>query len=229
MPSLRTLFREKPPVGDDPVKIVQAVLSESGTSSLDVLVRALNTILDTKRWQAGGFETFGDFAVALPPTGLGVRSTPPLKLLRYALLAGRHYTAWIAVLERTARGPGRPFYRVSTSTTACDRLLQTLKRDHPEHFARVCKGTSPRSAAISAGLIESVTETERVHNLIPRAALLPPDTQREVLCGLFIALDLEAQCELIVRHLEPRLGPGLAGKWRSISAGVAQRPDGPAG
>jgi hypothetical protein len=74
-----------------------------------------------------------------------------MKLLRHALLAGGYFAQWTDVLERTARERGRPrkklandedferFYTVPTASTARDRLLLLLKRDHPEHFAEVCK------------------------------------------------------------------------------------------
>ena len=113
------------------------------------------------------FDSFAEFAIALPPTGLGVRSLPPLKMLRYALLANGNFAHWTDLLERTAREPGRPtkklvndegfarFYTIPTASTARDRLLLALKRNHPEHFAAVCRlECSPREAGIRAGLVK---------------------------------------------------------------------------
>ena len=95
-----------------------------------------------------------EFAIALPPAGLGVRSVRPLKLLRHALLASGYFAQWTEILERAAREPGRPrkklvndegferFYTVPTAATARDRLLLALKRSYPEQFAAVCDSSA---------------------------------------------------------------------------------------
>jgi hypothetical protein len=107
------------------------------------MVVALDQIVGESLWRNGRhFESFGDFAIALPPAGLGIRSVRPMKLLRHALLAGGYFAQWTDVLERTARERGRPrkklandedferFYTVPTASTARDRLLLpgTLRR-----------------------------------------------------------------------------------------------------
>ena len=77
--------------------------------SLDTMIDALDAIVHEQLWQVGRpFESFAEFAIALPPAGLGVRSLPPLKLLRYALLANGYFAHWTELLERMAREPGRP-------------------------------------------------------------------------------------------------------------------------
>ena len=137
-----------------------SALSASPQARRDTLLDALEAILGQELWQVGGkFDTFAEFAIAQQPAGLGVRSSPSLKLLRYALLANGHFASWTELLERLAREPGRPprklvndedferFYTVPTATTARDRLLLGLKRHHPEHFAAVCAlECSPREA-----------------------------------------------------------------------------------
>jgi hypothetical protein len=73
----------------DPVKIVQDALSDAISMSLDAMVGAIDQIVRENLWQGGRpFESFGDFAVALPPAGLGIRSERPMKLLRHALPGG---------------------------------------------------------------------------------------------------------------------------------------------
>jgi hypothetical protein len=228
---MRTLPRwlsDKTGSRTDPVKIVQSALSETVSMSLDAMVVALDQIVGESLWRNGRpFESFGDFAIALPPAGLGIRSVRPMKLLRHALLAGGYFAQWTDVLERTARERGRPrkklandedferFYTVPTASTARDRLLLLLKRDHPEHFAEVCAlKLSPREAGIRAGLITAGSSRYGGACNIVAAAALKERAQGRLLCELFEALCADAQCALIARVLEPRLGFGLAHRWR---------------
>jgi hypothetical protein len=140
----------------DPVYVLQEALAEPAHLSLDTMLDALDATVQEQLWQAGRqFECFAEFAVGLRPAGLGVRSLPPLKLLRYALLANGYFAHWTELLERVAREPGRPrkklvndegferFYTLPTATTARDRLLLALKRHYPEHF-----GIPPVKAAL---------------------------------------------------------------------------------
>ena len=212
----------------DPVQVVQQALLASPQAGLDTLLEGLDAILGQDLWQVGGkFDTFAQFAIAQQPHGLGVRSLPPLKLLRYALLAKGHFASWTELLERVAREPGRPpkklandegferFYTVSTATTARDRLLLGLKRHHPEHFAGVCAlECSPREAAIRAGLIKAGPSLYGGACNIVAAASLKERAQGRLLCELFNVMSPNAQCTLIARALEPRLGFGLAQRWR---------------
>jgi hypothetical protein len=72
---MRTLPRwlsDKTVSRTDPVKIVQSALSETVSMSLDAMVVALDQIVGESLWRNGRhFESFGDFAIALPPAGLG--------------------------------------------------------------------------------------------------------------------------------------------------------------
>lgn len=215
---------------NDPVRVVQQALSESSDMNLHSMIDALDAVVHERLWQADRpFETFAEFAIALPPNGLGVRSLPPLKLLRYALLANGCFAEWTELLERTAREPGRPrqktlandevfarFYTIPTATTARDRLLLALKRHHPEHFAAVCDlECSPREAGIRAGLI-------RPHRWyyggvcdIAAAGALREKAQAKLLSALFKVMGLNAQSTFIAREIEPRLDAGLAQRWRN--------------
>jgi hypothetical protein len=212
----------------DPVHVVQQALSASPQARPDTLLDALDAILGQGLWQAGGrFDTFAEFAITQQPAGLGVRSSAPLKLLRYALLANGHFASWTELLERVVREPGRPpkklvndegferFYAVPTATTARDRLLLRLKRHHPEQFAAVCAlECSPREAAIRAGLIRVGPSRYGGACDIVAAARLKERAQGRLLCELFNVMSPNAQCTLIARALEPRLGFGLAQRWR---------------
>jgi hypothetical protein len=213
---------------NDPARIVQDALSDTAGMSLQTMTDALDEIVSGVLWREGGpHASFGDFAVALPPAGLGVRSERPAKLLRHALLVGGHFAEWTDVLERVVRRPGRPhktlandegferFYTVPTAATTRDRLLLALKNLHPEQFAAVCAfECSPREAAIRAGVIKlSPSRYGGACNIVA-AAGLPERAQGRLLCDLFKVMSPSAQCTLIARMLEPRLGFGLAQRWR---------------
>jgi hypothetical protein len=211
-----------------PVKLVQRALSDVAGSNPNAIIQALDTVIRDRLWQTEGqFESFTEFTIALPPSGLGVRSIRPLKLLRYALVAGGHIAEWTEVLERVARLPGRPrktfvndegfqrFYKVPTAATAPDRLLPLLKRNHTKDFAAVCKNEcSIRQAGIRAGLIAAPASRYGGACNIAAAAALNERAQGRLLCDLFGAMRRNAQCMLIARQLEPHLGFGLAQRWR---------------
>lgn len=203
-------------------------MSDTAGTSLHAMIDALDAIVCGQLWQQGRPNaSFGEFAVALPPAGLGVRSVRPAKLLRHALLASGHFAQWTELLERVRRKPGRPpktlandegferFYTIPTAATARDRLLLALKHRHPHQFAAVCAlECSPREAAIRAGLIKvAPSRYGGVCNIVA-AASLKERAQGRLLCDLFNVMSPNAQCALIARVLEPRLGFGLAQRWR---------------
>jgi hypothetical protein len=213
---------------NDPVRIVQDALSDTAGMSWHTLMDALDAIVCGQLWQEGRpYASFGEFAVELPPAGLGIRSVRPAKLLRHALLAADHFAQWTEVLERIVRRPGRPrntlandegferFYTIPTAATARDRLLLALKRRHPHHFAAVCAlECSTREAAIRAGFIKVGPSRYGGACNIAAAASLKERAQGRLLCDLFNVMSPNAQCALIARVLEPRLGFGLAQRWR---------------
>jgi hypothetical protein len=208
--------------------VVQDALSDVATMSLSSMTTALDAIVERDLWrQDRSFESFGDFAVALTPLGLGVRALAPLRVLRHALLDAGNFALWTDILERVARQRGRPrkklvndedfvpFYMVSTAATARDRLLLALKRSHPSHFKAVCEcRISPRAAAIEAGLIAAGSSRYGGACNIKLAAALGQRAQGRLLCDLFKVMSGNAQCTLIARAIEPRLGFGLAERWR---------------
>jgi hypothetical protein len=76
---------------------------------LEYMAVALDQIVRENLSQQGWpFESFGEFAVAPPPAGLGIRSVRPTKTLRHALLSAGYFAQWTDVLERVARERGRP-------------------------------------------------------------------------------------------------------------------------
>ena len=154
-------------------------------------------------------------------------------MLRYALLANGNFAHWTDLLERTAREPGRPrqklvndegfarFYTIPTASTARDRLLLALKRNHPEHFAAVCRlECSPREAGIRAGLVKVGRWYYGGVCDITAAGALREQAQARLLCELFKVMAPNAQCTFIAREIEPRLDAGLAQRWRQNSSQI---------
>ena len=233
MRRLSGMLSRRHEVRPDPIRVVQDALSDVATMSLSSMTMALDAIVEQDLWrQDRSFESFGDFAVALPPLGLGVRALAPLRFLRHALLDAGNFASWTEVLERVARQRGRPrkklvndedfapFYTIPTAATARDRLLLALKHHHPGHFTAVCEcRISPRGAAIEAGLIAVGPARYGGACNIKLAAALNPRAQGRLLCDLFKVMSANAQCTLIARALEPRLGFGLAEQWREDLTG----------
>ena len=209
----------------DPVLIVQEALADRASLDLGEFVGALDAIVREERWlNKGEFATFGDFAVAPVPAGLGVDADRPVKMLRSALLDGGHFAEWVSVLKVITRPPGRPktlansegfrpFYSVATSGTSLDRTLLNLVRC-PEHFASVVdRSCTPAQAAANAGLRKPAVRNALVCDF-GAVADLPEPAQGLLLRRLFSAVSRDAQCALIT-ELEPFLGPGLSEQWRT--------------
>jgi hypothetical protein len=228
MRKLSTMLGRRHEARPDPIRVVQDALSDVATMSLGSMTTALDAIVEQNLWrQDRPFGSFGDFAVALPPLGLGVRALAPLRVLRHALLDAGNFALWTDILERVARQRGRPrkklvndedfvpFYTLPTAATARDRLLLVLKRGHPGLFKAVCEcRISPRAAAIEAGLIAVGSSRYGGACNIKLAAALGQRAQGRLLCDLFKVMSANAQCTLIARAIEPRLGCGLAEQWR---------------
>lgn len=222
----------------DPIEMVQNVLSKEVASTLCAFTDAFDEMMQKEIWQKRGsveekiFATFGDFAIAPQPDGLGARTERTFFILRRELIGGGYMREFTDYLERVVRERGRPrknlansedfprFRRVPTSMTSLERMLLTLKRAHPEVFADMCAHKlSARQAAIQVGLIVDSGGPRRfgVCNY-DAAKRLRHRAQGKLLCDLFHILSVDAQCTLLSRHIEPRLGPGLAKRWREERA-----------
>jgi hypothetical protein len=110
------------------------------------------------------------------------------------------------------------FYTVSRAKTSRDRLLLSLKRQHLEHYLKVCDGQcSPYRAALNAGLVE-VGESRSLKfgtYSVAAAKKLGTKKQGTLLREMFPELSLDAQCALIADVLDPHLCPDLAKRWRA--------------
>jgi hypothetical protein len=222
----KTTERSKP----DPVRILQEAIL--GVTDLQSLCAALEAVLQIRLWERDGhgqvFACFAEFVIARRPVGLEIRTTPSLKVLRTAMIAGGHYAEWTELLKVVMRNPGRPrntrvndesfvpFYTVSTAKTSIDRILLALERQHPEHFARVCrKECRPFAAAVDAGLAQSASARSRVCD-VEALKKLGEAHKRHILREVFRAAGHKAQCSLIAEDICPHLGVDLATRWREL-------------
>jgi len=217
------------------IEIAQRAMADPSGAGLAPLAAALQDIVEHEAWRrdtavpSGAlFPSFGEFAIAEVPYGLGLTSTPAARLLRHALFEVGLLGPWTEVLELIARKPGRPekpanregfvrFYTVLTSTTSRDRLLLKLKPDHPEIFRKVCEGAcTVREAGIEAGLVVAAKrDTLRFGVCDLEGAKRLSDKALAKLVGeVFGAATLNAQCTFI-KGLEVHLGPDLARHWRA--------------
>jgi hypothetical protein len=176
------------------------------------------------------FTCFAAFVIAPPPAGLGIRSTPPLKLLRRNLLDGGYFAEWTELLKVVMRSPGRPrtsqtngegferFYTLSTSSTARDQILLALEKQYPEHYARVCKGEcTPYAAAVSAGFVPKRRSPSQHQFDIEAISKMSEPRKRQLLRDVFRAVGPNAQSTLLSMDIGPRLDLDLAGQWRKVS------------
>jgi hypothetical protein len=214
-----------------PVRVAQAQFVD-GTGDQKSIITAIRTIVTERKWvgrkQSNGteFGSFGEFAIALAPYGMGARTQQALEFLRFLLLTLEFTAEWSQVLALTVRDPGRPpemvtngdspVFVMSKSPTSSDRLLHRL-RASPGIQARVFAGDiSIYRGAVEAGLVRPLCRQLRGYDLadLEAASGRKPEGRCLLLSQLFEALGLETQCTFISRVLEPRLGPGLARGWR---------------
>jgi hypothetical protein len=217
-----------------PILIAQRALANPSAIGIETLATALQTIVEDELWRealsAAGipFESFGHFAIAKVPHGLGVRSAAAARLTRHALFEKKLFAAWTDLLELIARKPGRSpnivndedlkrYYKVSTATTSRDRLLPLLRHDHPEAYRKIVEeGYSPYAAAVEAGVVVAARKASLRFGVcdLEAAARLKSSAQSLLLRELFRKMSLDAQCAFIAHEIEPHLGADLAGKWR---------------
>ena len=217
-------------LNSNPIKIAQRAVRDLGKS--DNLVAAIDEIVRSKRWdqrksaKGVAFTSFGQFAIERRPFGLGVNSREPFRLVRFALVENRHFEELADLLDIASRRRGRParnlandeiyFNKVPTSYNTVDRTVLTLKRSYPHLLAELrASGLTPRQAAIQAGIPVAQSNSMRFGVCdFSKAKNLAETAQGKLLCELFHALPVDAQCALLSRCVEPQLGGDLARKWR---------------
>ena len=98
---------------NDSIAVAQIILAGNAAAAGSSLLYAVDDVVRQERWRtrrstAGiPFSSFGEFARAPQPSGLGVADFPTFRLLRFALIENRHYGPLAELIELSAREPGR--------------------------------------------------------------------------------------------------------------------------
>jgi hypothetical protein len=205
------------------------------------LVAVMGAIVDHRKWEmrkspeGTPFTSFGQFAVAPRPSGLGVSCEQGYALIRFSLVENGHYVELADLVDVVTRRQGRPsksladgdvfFTKAPTSYNSVDRILLNLKRDpvYAHLLSDLNAGRlTPRQAAIQAGLPVSQKKTLLFDVCdLRKAERLKLEEQVTLLCELFSSVPVDVQCTLLERLIEPLLGGDLARRWRE-----AHRPSG---
>ena len=219
-----------------PVVTVQQALADPSATGSVPLIEALDIVIRQELWReaisANGtpFESFGEFATAGFPQGLGVTSPSAATLVRCALFERCHYGPWTEVLGLIVRKSGRPktptnssnsrFYTISRAATSSDRLLLELKNQAPKQFQRVCAGElTPYRAAVIAGFVAPPKSERKLHFGvcdIEGLKRLKPKVQYRLVRMIFRVAHLDAQCQFLANELatlDPQLGPRWRERW----------------
>jgi hypothetical protein len=220
----------------DDIARANSMLDDGGPYLFGIVFRSvIDGLVQARSWatrlspQGYPFRSFGEFAAAARPHGLGVRDECSYRSLASALESTGHYAEFTELIEVSSRPRGRPSKNLADSenfpfhtrrTSGVEFVLPRLKRHHPHFFAAVCDlQISPHAAAIEAGLINP--PRAKVVN-VEVAADLDADLQAEAAAKLWSAMQPEAQARFIRGVLEPRLGPGLADRWRIPDQGTME-------
>jgi hypothetical protein len=187
--------------------------------------KALTELLRENNWSADQFAEY-----CLAPTGLGVATPESFELVRDVLVAEGLFEELTALLLRASllRGrprkslaPGETFLRFWTPSRAghgLDRILLKLHKKHPDYHHQVCTHELlPNEAARAAGIIRSQSDSRLTfQRCLEFCAKLRARALGNFLCELFRSASIDAQCALLSRELEPKLGQPLARQWRTI-------------
>ena len=220
---------------NEPVRIVQDAIVGMVGAGEETFAVALAKIIEDGLWKRQArkdgqvFTSFAEFVIAPRPAGLGIRSMPPLKLLRRTLLTGGYFAEWTQLLKLAMRSPGRPrkpqtndegfdrFYKLSTSRTATDQILLGLEKQFPEQYARVCnRECTPYAAAVSAGLVPKRTPPSQQLFDMEAISNLSEPRKRQLVRDVFKAVGLNAQCTLLSMDVGPWLELDLASQWKKV-------------
>lgn len=160
--------------GDTLVRFVQQALNFGEHQLFDQMPRALDQVIDRELWKNRDkrFATFGEFALAPPPSGLGIYNDRTLALLKAALdHKGKHIEEWsdvlvevekvakIRLIEHTPPADARKFR--SPGKQSIDGTLLTLRKE---------RGSATTFKRIKSGKV-TVTEIARERGVLPQGAL----------------------------------------------------------
>jgi hypothetical protein len=207
---------------------VQRALAAAAGPDFGAFFPAVHAMVEEKQWQQRSFPSFSECAVAPQPDGLQIWTTAAAKLIRRGLLETMHYPEWVELLDKIKRPSGAPsrifaqgegyfrFYKISTSSSAIDRLLPVLSSGaHQQEYEDVCAGRlSVREAAVKAGVLPLDWAARHMLDFT-RFDRWSPEVQAKRLAELFRRASLEGQC-LFLTHELASLGLELADVWRRL-------------
>jgi hypothetical protein len=194
----------------DPVVLMQRGLAERDRMSLGGLSSALTSIVSESLWSSRGqFESFGHFAVAAVPAGLGVRTMEAAHVLKGLLIRLGYHAEWGLLLIQIRRPPGhpktlvndegfQPFYGVSTASRSVDRMLCVLHRDHPNVFALLQAREITYQEAVRRAVSPRCKKTELRRSIDK----LSGEDQRQLMYDLFCRMPAEGQRDFIITRLD---------------------------
>jgi hypothetical protein len=179
------------------------------------------------------FGSLPEFVFAPAPRGLGLRSEKALHKLREALLATGHIREWAEILDYLARPRGapkknvadgehsRPAIKLSRSTGSRDRGLRRLKHQRPEIYEAVCRGNiSIHEGSVRAGFVKKSARVNLSYGCCDLTVIgtLKARARADLLCKIFDAAGLDAQCSLLARRVDALTGQLIAPVWRQQRA-----------
>jgi len=160
--------------GDTLVRFVQQALNFGEHQLFDQMPRALDQVISRGLWKTRDklFASFGEFALAPPPSGLGVHNDRTLALLRAALdYKGAHVEEWSDVLVEVEKAI--QVRRIEHHGDAADRKFRTPAKqsiDGTLLTLRKERGNATTFRRIKAGKA-TVTEVARERGMTPQGSL----------------------------------------------------------
>src|SRR5262245_55775656 len=156
--------------GDTIVRFVQQALNFGEHQLFDQMPRALDQVIERGLWREPdkSFATFGEFALAPPPSGLGVHNDRTLALLKAAMdHKDKHIEEWSDVLLEVEKAIKiRQIEHVSSDSSFKPRHRKSI--DGTLLSLRKERGSATTFKRIKAGKA-TVTEVARERGVLPRA------------------------------------------------------------
>jgi hypothetical protein len=158
--------------GDTLVRFVQQALNFGEHQLFDQMPRALDQVIERGLWRERdkAFATFGEFALAPPPSGLGIHNDRTLVLLKAALdHKGKHVEEWSDVLVEVEKATKvRQIEHVKPEDKFKNRGKNSV--DGTLLMLRKERGSATTFKRIKAGKV-TVTEIARARGVRPQGAL----------------------------------------------------------
>jgi hypothetical protein len=200
------------------VRDVQAAFKGIGLVSCEKCMEQLGRIIDENLWATYKtthgvlFGSFPQWVVQTQPEGLGVNNQRSAEFLRKLLIDAGRIGTWALILDYISVKPGRPenlvdddifrpFYRVSTASSALDRMLRRLMLERPDLLAQVTsEHVTVRAAALKAGMIKPNSGAIPIMKMVAGFKRLDSEEQVGLLELLWSHMDLSARQRFRATH-----------------------------